>query len=243
MRNFLKRLQIKGFVLGVLMTALLSGMMLVAANTQTVTREVTYGVGVILNGNQVQFNHDSRPFVMDGRTFLPLRTLAELLGLPVDFDPVGNNAIVGTRTAPAGGGTSLNVAAPFFDVGGVRQFPGDWWTDVTKLPSVEMGGAQYTDVVSYQSHVSRNQRYPVFSLHNLNARYRMFTGHFGRVDGSPMNNATIRIYGDGNLLFSHVFTATDMPIPINIFVEGVRQLRVEVYAHGSHHNALQGFLQ
>lgn len=101
MRKFLGKLQIKGFVMGVLVTVLLSGTLLAAANTQTVTREITYGIGVILNGQTVQFDEDSRPFVMDGRTFLPLRTLAELLDMPVDFDPAANMAILGSGAQEA----------------------------------------------------------------------------------------------------------------------------------------------
>ena len=92
--KFFKRFQTKGFVAGFTLCALLFSSVLVLASTQTVTREVTYGIGVVFNGQQVQFDYDSRPFVMDGRTFLPLRTMADLVGLSVDFDPVANNAIL-----------------------------------------------------------------------------------------------------------------------------------------------------
>ena len=134
--------------------AIFSTGVVVLANISTVTREVTYGISVMLNGETVGFDYDTRLFVMNNRTFLPVRTLAELLGLPVDFDPVTNTAILGVATIPTDGSTPLNIAAPFFDVGGVRQFFGGWWTDVTELASVEMGGVPYNNVVSYQSHVS-----------------------------------------------------------------------------------------
>jgi len=101
--------RMQGVVIGILATVLLLGTVTAFANTQTVTRQITYGIGVILNGQTVDFDEDSRPFVMDGRTFLPLRTLAELLGLPVDFDPVTNMTIVGTP--PAGQPTAVQPPA------------------------------------------------------------------------------------------------------------------------------------
>jgi len=105
---------------------MLSTTVIVVANTQTVTREITYGVNVMLNGEIVQFDYDSRPFVMNGRTFLPLGTFAELLGLPVDFDPATNTAIVGDRhTVPTG---QVNVET---------QDSADWKVALTEFLSNE----------------------------------------------------------------------------------------------------------
>lgn len=82
----------KGVVLGFILFTLLSTSVVVFANTQTVTREITYGIRVNLNGQIMPFDYDSRPFVMDGRTFLPVRAIADALGLEVGFDPATNTA-------------------------------------------------------------------------------------------------------------------------------------------------------
>jgi hypothetical protein len=86
--------RIKGIIIGFILCAVLSASIMIVG-AETAARNIIYGVGVILNGQQVHFDRDSRPFTMDGRTFLPLRTLAEMLDLPVDFDPVTNTAILG----------------------------------------------------------------------------------------------------------------------------------------------------
>ncbi|MCL2224488.1 MAG: stalk domain-containing protein [Defluviitaleaceae bacterium] len=52
------------------------------------------GIRIMMNGEILEFNADSQPFVTGGRTFLPLRALAELLGLTVEFDPETNTAIL-----------------------------------------------------------------------------------------------------------------------------------------------------
>jgi len=91
--------RIKGFAAGVLLIAMLSATF-VFAGAGGMAREINYGVGVVLNGRAAHFDEDSRPFVMDGRTFLPLRAMADLLGLPVDFDPETNTAYVGHLQHP-----------------------------------------------------------------------------------------------------------------------------------------------
>jgi len=93
----MKKERAKGFVAGVLVMAMLSAT-LVFANSG-IAREIHYGISVVLNGQTAQFDEDSRPFVMDDRTFLPLRAMAELLDLPVVFDAETNTAHVGYASA------------------------------------------------------------------------------------------------------------------------------------------------
>jgi hypothetical protein len=61
---------------------------------QTVTKDVTYGVSVSLNGRQLVFAEDMRPFVMDDRTFLPLRAIGDALGLEVDYNAATHTAVL-----------------------------------------------------------------------------------------------------------------------------------------------------
>jgi len=95
----MKKEHLKGFVAGILLMAMLSATLVFASSG--ITREIHYGISVVLNGQAVQFDEDSRPFVMDNRTFLPLRAMAELLGLPIEFDFGTNTAYLG-HTTPKG---------------------------------------------------------------------------------------------------------------------------------------------
>lgn len=212
----------------IILTLTLSTGALVAASTQTVTREITYGINVMLNGEIVRFYYDTRPFVMGGRTFLPLRTLAELLEMSVDFDSVTNTAIVGSRYAGPMR-RPLTQAAPSFDNGGPTGNVNG--TAFATVDSVSMGGVTYQNALRFSCVMmtlfAASERYR-FSLHNLNGQFRVLTGYVGRVDGSSMGDATIRFIGDGHLLEEHSLRAADMPIPISIFVEGITQLRIEV---------------
>ena len=233
MRNWLEKLQIKGFVTGVLVTMLLSGTFLVAANTQNVIREITYGIGVILNGQVVQFNEDSRPFVMGGRTFLPLRALAELLDMPVDFEPATNMAIVGSAV-PLPRGTS--VGELFFDgtsharAHAVHAVSGH---RVEARDSVVMGGNTFNDAVAFhtQANVSPGivpSTVTQSAMFNLNGRYTWFNGNLGRVNGTRAIGAIVNIFVDERLVETFEQQAQLLPTEIRLFVEGARSVRIEV---------------
>jgi hypothetical protein len=87
-----------------------TGIMLVLGRvpiTQVTTEQTTsgtlfYGVRVAVNGVIQEFAHDMRPFIMEGRTFLPVRGIADALGLEVDFDGAANMVLLSERTAQAG---------------------------------------------------------------------------------------------------------------------------------------------
>jgi len=250
MRNLLKRLQLKGFTTGFLLATMLTSA-IALANSNTVTREITFGVGVTLDGQQQNFDVDNQPFIMGGRTFLPVRAVADMVGLPVDFDPITNTVILGNPFA--GQQQPLNAVAPMFD-GGSTGSHAFGPPRAVAADSRTMAGVAHSNVMVYYSagHTGANgargggQR-SAFSLHNLNGQFRMLTGYFGRIDGTGQIEATINFYGEGNLLSSISVSATDMPTPVSVFVEGVRQLRVEVvFPAGSRpatQYAFQGFLE
>ena len=74
---------IRGIVVGVLATTMLSGTLVMA---NPVAREVFFGVSVSVNGENVDFDEDSLPFTMEDRTFLPLRAMADVLGFDLEWD-------------------------------------------------------------------------------------------------------------------------------------------------------------
>jgi len=247
--------RIKGVAIGFILCLLLSASVL-AVSAQTATRNITYGIRVNLNGQEVHFDHDNRPFTMEGRTFLPLRALADVLGLPVDFDRHTNTVYLGNRFE--GQRRSLNEAAPFFDT--TSRFLQGFNVGVT--PSITMGnatmsGVMYNNTIRFSTRSgSMAHNDPTIAelstLHNLGGNYRWLSGYIGRIDGSASTSARLRIYGDGSLLAEHELNALDMPTEIGVFVEGITQLRIVVRtgqfrwrdgATGTFNYALQAFLE
>ena len=62
-----------------------------------VMREVFYGVRVVINGVEHEFDWGMEPFIMDGRAFLPVRGIGYVLGVPVDWDDQTSTVYIGRR--------------------------------------------------------------------------------------------------------------------------------------------------
>jgi len=222
--------------MGVVVCVIFSITVMATANV-TVTRQVTYGVNVVYNGQAMQFLEESRPFIMDGRTFLPLRAISDVMGYPIEFESSSNTVFIGNRHL--GTRTPLNVAVPFFETG---------YGGVIGTASAEqafMGGNTYRDALVYTRGVGgqRGVLGTVYSLHNLNGQFRALTGHIGRVDGSRTVSGTFRFYGDGRLLETYELRAQDPPTEISIFLEDIRLLRIEFISDTSGVYALAAFVE
>lgn len=96
MKNILKKLQIKGFVSGVLFVLLLSTATVWAAS-RTENINITFsGIRVNVNGSVTALTDAAgntvEPFIWDGTTYLPVRAVADALGVDVRWD--GNTSTV-----------------------------------------------------------------------------------------------------------------------------------------------------
>lgn len=221
----------KGLLMGLIIGSLVSTSLIMAAAGPAETRQITFGVAVALDGQQLQFAQDSQPFIMDGRKFLPVRAIADAVGLPVDFDASTNTVHLGNRLA--GARVPLQQGAPFFD-SGTTGFGHSASAQATS--TVQMGGNSFNNAITYTSAWFTTGGLPgsIFSLHNLDGRYRQLTGQVGRVDGSGSRNAVLEIIGDDNVLQRIELDATALPVSFEVFVEGIRQLRIEVFFDTAH---------
>jgi len=80
---------IRGFVLGILVTILLSGTIVIAS---PVARDLFFGVNVTVNGENMDFADDSQPFIIDGRVFLPVGAMANAFGFEATWNEATTTA-------------------------------------------------------------------------------------------------------------------------------------------------------
>ena len=255
--------RLQGMVIGILTTVLLLGTVTAfAADTRTI--EATFG-----NFRTYLFDQEFtvrntqgevlQPFMYNGSLYLPAEAILHAMGDNASWDAaVGIFRFGSVDAPPARERVPLQTAAPFFDSGRTGSHDnadfGDVQTPNPRYPGVQMGGVTYYNAIIYRS--SRSRHTPnwlalvdngVFTLHNLNGQYRIFSGSIGRLDGSSMHNATVEIRGDGRLLETLHLNAADMPRQFSLSVEGVAQLRVDViFPRRIDHRtqyALVGYLQ
>ena len=220
MKKLLKNLQIKGFIVGVLTTTVLSSTLLVVANTSGVMRELFYGVNIVINGQAYNPPDDMQPFIMDGRTFLPVRGIAEVLDVPVVWD--GSTRTVYVGTIPHG--------QPF-----LQAVPWHENHHQMRTSTVNMQGNPFPNAMNSNSIATGLST--TWSHHNLNGQHNTLTGTIGRVDGLLTNtnvpSRTISFIGDGRVLASYTIDSTTTPTDISVDVRGVLILRVEISGSGA----------
>jgi len=217
---------VKGFVLGIVVILTLSATV-VAANP--VMRELVFGVGVSFNGQMQEFNYASRPFVIDGTTFLPVRAIADMVGLEVDFNEATNTVLLttsygqgATPDIPTAQGNRLAETA----FHGTNFNSSNSGLSTNVLASANIVGATHTNVTNYRV---VNGNTAAETHHNLGGAYTNLTGLFGRMDGSNgTRSATVTILGDGVPIHTFDLLTGQMPVNLNVDVTGVQLLVVQV---------------
>jgi len=228
----------KGFVLGVVATIMLSGTIVMA---NPVTRELLFGVRVSLDGNLLQFDEDAQPFTMDGRTFLPVRAVADAAGLDVDFDASTNTVLLTTGqqavTPPTNDGPAAVSAGPAGALLSVLPDSRVSWERVTigrqivrNGETMSIGNRQFAN--SVPNTLSHSNQGNLFHF-DLNGEYTLLTGYVGAVNdaGTAQSRqnaiARVRFFADGLQVEEFTFRYGDEAIPVSINVAGVNRLTVE----------------
>ena len=178
------------------------------------------GVSVRLNGELLEFAADSQPVSIEGRTFLPVRAIADAVGLDVDWDPTTSTVsltdAVSSPALPQATRLSETLVSSTDPSAGLFARAAD---------SASIFGTTHSNVMHYAAHMQRT----VNSQHNLSGNFTRLTGTFGRMDNSlQLSDATVTIYGDGVVLHTFEFSQHAVPVAIDLDVTGVQMLRVDV---------------
>ena len=220
--------RLKGFTVGVLVTAMLSSTLFVSASTGGVMREVFYGVNIVINGNQWNPPADMTPFIADGRTFLPVRGISEALSVPVTWDGATSTVFLGTQP----------VGSPFFST--IPHFR-DGGTGTNRLTignAVSLGNHHANALFSGNAHSTLG----AWRDYNLNGQWDTLTGDVLRLDRGGRGSATISFIGDGRELLVVATSENQQPQNISVDVRGVLVLRIEISGNAPNavalHNAI-----
>ena len=84
----------KGFIAGVILTILFSSTIAVFANSSVAMEAFFIVNNLVVNGERLELSEEERPFVSEGRAFLPVRAISEALGHPVTWDSLTNSIYI-----------------------------------------------------------------------------------------------------------------------------------------------------
>ena len=116
--------RVKGIIIGIVIGALL--VPTVFATVATVTKEIFYNdIKIMLDGKELVPTDASgnyvEPFIMDGTTYLPVRGVANALGLGIEWDGTTNTVKLSSDKADAPSADGITkVGDVIYDVDGVK---------------------------------------------------------------------------------------------------------------------------
>ena len=236
----------KGFVMGALTMALLSSTIVFASG---VMREVHYGVNVTVNGVRQNFATEDRPFIADGRTFLPVRAISEALGQPVTWDAATSTVYIGSRTtvgaepaiapAPAAQAPApVSTPTPIAETT-ARPSIGPSMTPSSAVTLNSAASQREFNRIRLQGGTTyRTTQIPSTSRSasgwmdfHIDGVFHTLTGTLDRLYRSSSvvhATSTVRFFGDGRELASFEVGGDTVAMDISVDVTGVMVLRFEV---------------
>ena len=183
---------------------------MVAANPGGVMRELFYGVNIVLNGRPLHTEGIDRPFILDGRTFLPVRAISEALNVPVDWDGSTMTVYLGTDH----GVSPLFETTPAVASQGITTVSGT------------MSDRPFGTVLRASSNLMTSSS-TGWGEFNLNGQFSSITGTLGRLNNAA-NTSNIVFIGDGVELARFAVDGTTVPHNISVDTRGVLVLRIEI---------------
>ena len=206
---------------------LLGALVFVTSNTLAGTDtkpldESLQSINLVVNGNPVTLKDSNgnvvEPFVVDGSTCLPIRSIAEVLGTSVDWDGSTNTVYIGHKP----GQKKLSELIDF-------SYQSTGATYLHKISKMRMNTGDYADDCIFSSNFG-------FLEGSSSADYQLNAG-YKRIKGCIFLNFDSRgregverfiIWGDDNQIYKSAdITSAFTPTEFDVDITGVNVLRIE----------------
>lgn len=211
--------KIKGLMVGVLITSLCFCSVNSFATRVSKSIEVIYnGIKVVVDGQLITFGKDLEgnfvePFIYNGTTYLPVRSVGEALGKTVNWDNITQTVYIGVNSYETNYMT--DILEPYKNN----------YTDIYNSKgseSFDVAGTKYYNGFLMGGNTDD------YVLYNLNGEYSEITGVLGISSWIADNQSRpFNIYIDGVLYKSIELIPGNLPQEINIPVSGALQLKFE----------------
>ena len=212
--------------------------------------DVVYNnIKLVVDNKSISFGQDSagkqiEPFIYNGTTYLPVRTVGEALNKRVDWDSKNNTVYIGKRNS-SDPDKFLNDM-DYFSQGSsaiLSGIGGTWEESNYKESEINIVDNSFTDNANnvynkgftFNLKSKKGPRPVGFTMYNeylLNQEYSKFRGTFAlsyENRSDDLANAVLSIYGDDKLIYkSKEMTKGVLPIDLDIDVSNIIKLKFEI---------------
>ncbi len=167
------------------------------------------------NGIQKYPPLDQQGFIYNGRTYVPIRFVAESLGLSVDWDESDYSIRVNSLSSS---NQSNNNQLEGYLTDLIQPFNTCGIVDINK--KVTIGNDNYYKTI----HAWHTSNFDLSASFNLNGKYNRLTLLVGTKQQAYTGGNPFTIYGDGNILWEGTLKQNELPQKVDINITGVKNL-------------------
>lgn len=156
------------------------------------------------------------PFIYNGTTYLPVRAISNALGANIVWDGSSYSVFIGNHAATGKQAMALEK---------LDYFTSDNLSSISnKQVSDNLGNAHSSMAVALDYDTK-----PCSISYELNGKYSRLDGTYFLPNGlkDSKSNYTMTIYGDGNQLWTGTMSGGTKPVPVDINLTGVLQMKIE----------------
>lgn len=223
-----KKLHVKSFIAGIIVTVMLSTIIFAAPVENTIKifyNNIKIYVDTVLVNPLDAAGNKVEPFIYNGTTYLPVRAVGQAIGKEVNWDGKTNSVFLGTYQ---GSKSSVHITElDYFNYQEDKDYR--WWSWNSSVDK-DNTGKQYSKGTSFSPsyYLTAGKHYFEYLI---NQKYSRIKGTFVlNYKYRDVNRpAVLKLYGDDKLIYtSNEMKAGVLPIGFDVDITGVIKLRLEV---------------
>lgn len=182
-----------------------------AGNLETISAYLNHGITIKLDGVQKTLydasGNPTSPITYQGTTYIPLRSISNLIGLDVQWDGANNTVLLGDPNAPS---DFIEILQPYHSEGAVH------WA-VKDRQNITIAEKTYNHFIRFERSF----------LYNENSLYYDLAGNYDKLTFKAYSDYddVIYFYGDNDTLLAAVnVVGKAVPQTVTIDLNGTQQL-------------------
>lgn len=233
----MQKKNMKGFIMGVVLTLIMVSSVNVVASSIKKSLEVVYdNIKLVVDGNSVELGKENEPFIYNGTTYLPVRAVGESLGKSVDWDGKTKTVYIGKKNQNDEEAVYLGNGIEYMNYqkssnANSSEFY-NYYYDKDVVVEDNMGNKynNYLTLGMYNSWGNSFQNSWSYLDFPTNGEYKKFKAKLAWPSEMKNNTraAEVSIYADDKLIYEHVMNPGDFPKDIDLDIKGALKVRIKV---------------
>ena len=215
--------KLKGLFAGMLIGATITGGVVSAFGTTTLYDVIVDGIKIVLDGKEFTCTDANgavvQPMIYNGTTYIPLRAVSSAFGKAVYWDGEDGTIYLGNMSG--------KLEQPTLKLEDIENIAARNWFLDEEENIFDNYGNFYDSCVYYSNEIMSSDYGNICCETLLDKKYSTFKATlFVPKESNWDGESSIKIIGDGKLLYENVMNKTSKPVDIEVPISGVNNFKI-----------------